>query len=218
MRRLRRDTSTFLKCWLTKSKLINRDLRRIFNLTTMNKYDQILMQYETPLPDDFDMDLVRSRVRKLAPQFDQYPGLRFKLYGVNDAKHAAVNEYSSIYLWSSPDPMRGLLAGDLFENYSQVFARPSVRSWLVYEIFGNILSVADAHYSLRRIVPIPRQMKVGAFLEGWIEREHRSDALVQVIGLDPLNWQLADFSVWYDLPQSLDFGHIYSLVHVSLPA
>ena len=61
-------------------------------------------------------------------------------------------------------------------------------------------------------------MKVGTFLEGWIQREHRSEALVQVVGLDPLNWQLADFSVSYDLPQSLDFGHIYSLVHVSLPA
>ena len=147
-------------------------MRRIFNLPTMNKYDQILMQYETPLPDDFDMDQVRSRVRKLAPQFDHYHGLGFKLYGVNDTKQAAVNEYTSIYLWNNPDPMRGFLAGDLFENYSQVFARPSVRSWLVHEIFGNILSVADAHYSLRRTISIPRQMK------------------------------------WYDLPQSMDFGHI----------
>jgi hypothetical protein len=193
-------------------------VRRIFNLPTMNKYDQILMQYETPLPDDFDMDQVRSRVRKLAPQFDHYHGLGFKLYGVNDTKHAAVKEYTSIYLWNNPDPMRGFLAGDLFENYSQVFARPSVRSWLVHEIFGNILSVADAHYSLRRTISIPRQMKVGTFLEGWTQREHQADALVQIIGFDPLNWQLADFSVWYDLPQSLDFGHIYSLVHVSLPA
>ena len=89
----------------------------------MNKYDQILMQYETPLPDEFDMDLVRSRARKLAPQFDQYPGLRFKLYGVNEAKHAAVNEYTSIYLWTTPEPMRGLLAGDLFEGARQAPTR-----------------------------------------------------------------------------------------------
>jgi len=54
----------------------------------MNKYDQILMQYETPLPDDFDMDQVRNRVRKLAPQFDHYHGLGFKLYGVNDGFRA----------------------------------------------------------------------------------------------------------------------------------
>ena len=183
----------------------------------MNKYDQMLMQYETPFPDEFDMDQVKSRVRKLAPQFDQYPGLRFKLYGVNEAKHAAVNEYTSIYLWTTPDPMRGLLAGDLFDNYAQAFARPSVRSWLIHDIFGNPLSLVDARYSLRRIVPVPRQTKVGAFLENWTRREHRSDALVQVIGLDPLNWQLADFTVWHDQPESVDLGHTYSLVHVSLP-
>jgi hypothetical protein len=44
------------------------------------------MQYETPLSDHFDMDEVRVRARKISPQFDHYPGLIFKLYGVNDAK------------------------------------------------------------------------------------------------------------------------------------
>jgi hypothetical protein len=202
---------------LIKSNLLKRNASCILHLFKMNKYDQILMQYETPLPDEFDMDQVRSRARKLAPQFDQYPGLRFKLYGVNEAKHAAVNEYTSIYLWTTPEPMRGLLAGDLFDNYAQTFARPSVRSWLIHDIFGNLLSLADARYSVRRIVPVPRQTKVGAFLEAWTRREYRSDALVQVIGLDPLNWQLADFTIWRAQPESLDCGHTYSLVHVSLP-
>ena len=208
-------TLVFLKFLLVKLNLIKRDAR--CSLLKMNKYDQILMQYETPLPDDFDMDQVRSRARKLAPQFDRYPGLRFKLYGVNEMNHAPINEYTSIYLWSTPDPMRGLLAGDLFDNYAQTFARPSVRSWLIHDIFGDLVSLTEARYSLRRIVSVPRQTKVGAFLESWTRREYRSDALLHVIGLDPLNWQLADFTVWRDRPQSLDSGHTYSLVHVSLP-
>src|SRR5215469_12020568 len=205
----------FLKFLLIKSNLLKRDAG--CTLFKMNKYDQMLMQYETPFPDEFDMDQVKSRVRKLAPQFDQYPGLRFKLYGVNEAKHAAVNEYTSIYLWTTPDPMRGLLAGDLFDNYAQAFARPSVRSWLIHDIFGNPLSLVDARYSLRRIVPVPRQTKVGAFLESWTRREYRSDALVQIIGLDPLDWQLDEFTGWRDRPKSVDLGHTYSLVNVSLP-
>ena len=208
-------TLVFLKFFLIKLNLLTRHAR--CSLFKMNKYDQILMQYETPLPDDYDMDQVRSRARKLAPQFDQYPGLRFKLYGVNETNHAAINEYTSIYLWSTPDPMRGLLAGDLFDNYAQTFARPSVRSWLIHDIFGDLLSLTEARYSLRRIVSVPRQTKVGAFLESWTRRQYRSGALLHVVGLDPLNWQLADFTVWRDRPQSLDSGHTYSLVHVSLP-
>jgi Domain of unknown function (DUF4865) len=183
----------------------------------MHKHDHILMQYETPLPDDFDMEQIRVRARKLAPQFDHYRGLIFKLYGVNRVKDAAVNEYTSIYLWNRPEPMRGLLEGDLFDNYSQVFARPSVRSWLIHDIFGNSSSLSGARFATRRIIPIPRQIKVGAFLESWVERERRSDALFQVIGLDPWQWQLADFSVWSERQQLVDFGHSYSLVHVSLP-
>jgi hypothetical protein len=49
----------------------------------MSNYNQILIQYETLLPDDFDMEQIRTRVRDLGPQTDQYPGLEFKLYGVN---------------------------------------------------------------------------------------------------------------------------------------
>jgi hypothetical protein len=103
----------------------------------MSTYTQILMQYETPLPDDFTMDQVRNRALTVAPKFDEYPGLNFKLYGVNDRFEAAVNEYSSIYLWSDPESMRGFLEGDLFDNYSTVFARPSVRSWLIHETIGD---------------------------------------------------------------------------------
>jgi hypothetical protein len=194
-----------------------RDFCWIFDQLTMNKRDQILMQYESPLPDDFDMEEVRMRARKMAPQFDQYPGLKFKLYGVNNAKDSALNEYTSIYLWNSPEPMHGLMAGDLFDNYSQAFARPSVRSWLIHDILGESSSLSDARFSMRRLISIPRQMKVGAFLESWVRRERRPDALIQVIGLDPWQWQLADFTVWPDRPQTLDFAHIYSLVHVSLP-
>jgi hypothetical protein len=72
----------------------------------MSTYTQILMQYETPLADDFAMDQVRKRAVTVAPKFDEYPGLNFKLYGVNDLSEGAVQEYSSIYLWSNPESIR----------------------------------------------------------------------------------------------------------------
>jgi hypothetical protein len=60
----------------------------------------VLMQYETPLPDDFDMDSIRTRVREKGGIFDQMPGLLVKFYAVNEVATASWNEYSSIYLWS----------------------------------------------------------------------------------------------------------------------
>jgi hypothetical protein len=133
----------------------------------MSAYRQILMQYETALPDDQTMDEVRNRAVSIAPKFDEYPGLNFKLYGVNERSEAAVNEYSSIYLWPDLESMRGFLEGDLFDNYSRIFARPSVRSWLIHEITGDRAALKEGRSCLRQIIPLPRQTKIGEFLKSW---------------------------------------------------
>jgi hypothetical protein len=183
----------------------------------MSIYQQILMQYETPLPDDFTMDQVRKRAISISPKFDEYPGLNFKLYGVNERSEAAVNAYSSIYLWSDPKSMRGFLEGDLFDNYSKVFARPSVRSWLIHETIGERGALKAGRYCLRQIIPLPRQTQIGEFLQAWTNRQSAPDALYRVVGFDPFQWQFIDLTVWKNRPEFRDASHRYALVHVSLP-
>jgi Domain of unknown function (DUF4865) len=183
----------------------------------MSAYRQILMQYETALPDDQTMDEVRNRAVSIAPKFDEYPGLNFKLYGVNERSEAAVNEYSSIYLWSDLESMRGFLEGDLFDNYSRVFARPSVRSWLIHEMTGDRAALREGRYCLRQIIPLPRQTKIGEFLKTWTERQSAPEALYRIVGFDPFQWQFIDLTVWRDQPEFRDASHRYALVHASVP-
>ena len=183
----------------------------------MSTYTQILMQYETPLPDDFLMDEVRNRALSVSPKFDEYPGLNFKLYGVNERPEAAVNEYSSIYLWSDPESMRGFLEGDLFENYCRVFARPNVRSWLIHEATGDRSTLRQGRYCLRQIIPLPRQRQIGEFLKDWTEGRPAPAALYRVVGFDPFQWQFIDLTVWPNRPEFQDASHRYALVHVSVP-
>jgi hypothetical protein len=76
--------------------------------------NSVLMQYATPLPDEYDIDKLNGRIKEVAPGFDNYPGMFFKLYAVNAAGPQVINEYSSIYLWAGNDPMRKFLAGDRF--------------------------------------------------------------------------------------------------------
>jgi Domain of unknown function (DUF4865) len=187
------------------------------NPPSMSAYTQILMQYETPLPDDFVMDQVRDRALSVAPKFDEYSGLNFKLYGVNDRSEGAVNEYSSIYLWSDPRAMRGFLEGELFDNYCQVFARPSVRSWLIHETMGDRGVLKESRYCLRQIIPLPRQTQIGEFLKVWTERQSTPEALYRIVGFDPFQWQLIDLTVWQNRPELRDASHRYALVHASVP-
>ena len=183
----------------------------------MSAYNQILMQYETPLADDFTMDQVRKRAVGVAPKFDEYPGLNFKLYGINERSEAAVNEYSSIYLWSNLESMRGFLEGDLFDNYSKVYLRPSVRSWLIHELSGDRGALKEARYCLRQIIPLPRQMQIGEFLKAWTDRASAPAALYRIVGFDPFQWQFIDLTVWSNRPEFRDASHRYALVHASVP-
>lgn len=187
---------------------------------THSQFDNsVLMQYETPLPDDFEMEQVRERARRVSPPFDHYDGLHFKLYGVNDRTQTLLNEYSSIYLWSSVNPMRGFLVGELFDNYARAFARPSVKSWTAALVRGDVEALASARCAVRQTLGIPRQVKVGDFLEAWVERNFHPAAIVQVIGFDATNWEAVDLTVWSGAPE-LERpinAHLYHLAHVSLP-
>jgi hypothetical protein len=181
----------------------------------MSRNSQILMQYETPLPDDFAMDEVRQRAWRIAPLFDQLPGLEFKLYAVNALNDSSINEYSSIYLWNDPEAYRGFLSGNLFDDYAKAFARPSVRTWVIHEISGERAALQESRYLLRQIVPLPREAHLGKFLESWTRRQQEVDALYQVVGFDPFQWNLIDMTVWKAKPELRDSSHRYTLINVS---
>lgn len=181
--------------------------------------NSVLMQYETPLPDNFDMKQVHQRIRQVSSPFDHYEGLHFKLYGVNDRIETPLNEYSSIYLWSSISAMREFLAGDLFNNYAQTFARPSTKSWMPQTVRGDTAQLASAHWAARQTFGIPRQTRVGDVLLTWAERSVYPAALLQVIGFDATSWEVIDLTVWRGRPEIKQpiNAHLYRLDHISLP-
>jgi hypothetical protein len=176
------------------------------------------MQYQTPLPDDTDFGKIRNRVDEIAPVFDHLPGMLFKLYGLNTPDSGGVGEYSSIYVWENLEAMRQFLSGDLFDNYSAAFARPAVRWFLVHAIRGEIASLTTARFAIRRLVPIPRRAQIGAILSQWQAKFHREGTLVQVTGFEPTNWEMADLTVWSELPEIRDFDHLYALARTSVPS
>jgi hypothetical protein len=177
----------------------------------------ILMQYQTPLPDNTEFAKIRDRVNEIAPIFDRLPGMWFKLYGVNDSESAAIAEYSSIYLWDGPEPMHDFLSSDLFQNYSAAFGRPTVRWFLVHAVRGDISSVVKARYAIRRLAPFPRHAHVAAVLGDWQTKFHREGALVQITGFDSANWEMIDLTVWDKIPELRDLDHRYTLARVSAP-
>ena len=177
----------------------------------------ILMQYQTPLPAGTDLANIRKRIAEIAPVFDRLPGMVFKLYGLNDAETSAIVEYSSIYLWKDPKGMFDFLSGELFDNYSAAFARPAVRWFLVDTARGELQAVTAARWAVRRLVPLPRQSPIQSMLSELVTRFRREEAIAQVTGFDPTNWEAINLTVWDKKPQIGDLDHLYSLARTSVP-
>ena len=179
----------------------------------------VLMQYETPLPDDFDMNGVRARVREKAGAFDRLPGMFVKFYAVNEVTAAPLNEYSSIYLWSKASSLTGFFTGDFFENYASAFGRPTPRWALVHQVDGDFSQIQQTRMALRQTIGIPRKSPIGQFVKSWEERQNRSNVLAWMIAIDPAHWELIDFQFAAERiahPAGVNTHH-YDIVHVSLP-
>ena len=180
----------------------------------------ILMQYETPLPDDFDMEAVRTRVREKAGVFDQLPGMFVKFYAVNEMSNASLNEYSSIYVSSKPSFLTEFFTGDFFESYAGAFGRPTPRWALAHQVSGDFRELQRTRAAIRQTIGIPRKTHIGRFVKSWEERWKKSNALARVIAIDPAQWELIDFEfVTERITQPLGVNtHLYEIAHVSLPA
>jgi hypothetical protein len=178
----------------------------------------ILMQYQTPLPDQTELAAIRKRVADLNPIFDRYPGLHFKLMVVNDFRSAPINEYSSIYLWHDLQSMTSFLTSDRFHSYINAFARPPVRWWLPHSFVGDFESLATAQFVLRQTVGIPRVSSIRAFLDEWRNRTTSEGALMQMIAFDPAQWELVTLTLWEHQPAFQWKSDLYAVEHISLPS
>ena len=67
----------------------------------------IAMQYKIALPDHYDMNLIRQRVRHNGTKTDGFEDLLFKAYLIreNQGGSEGGNEYSPLYLWKDSPGM-----------------------------------------------------------------------------------------------------------------
>jgi hypothetical protein len=184
-----------------------------------NLVNALLLQYETPLPEDFDTKAVRERIREIAPACDRMFGLLVKFYALNTRPEAPMNEYVSTYLWQNPLALREFLAGERFANYADTFARPSARTWLLHDIAGEFDELAHTRFLLKQTVAIPRKTGVGRSLETWAKRPLLHSTIARILGFDSATWEIIELTALAerpDLNHAIN-AHLYSIVHVSKP-
>ncbi|MGD3107049.1 DUF4865 family protein [Streptomyces sp. YGL11-2] len=181
------------------------------------------MHYAVTLPADYDMEIIRRRVKTKGPLLDTFEGLGLKAYGIRErgVDGSPVNQYAPFYLWADPDAMNRFLTGDGFRALARDFGRPTVLNWQgLYHRSGPAADRPPRTFT-RRIEPIPDDADAAGAIEN-ARTAHEELAAADgvhttALGLDPRRWELVHFTLWSDTVPESAAGELFRVLHLSAP-
>jgi hypothetical protein len=85
-------------------------------------------QYKIILPSNYDMDIIRQRVKDNGHKTDGFYGLKFKLYLISEkGKYGNIqNSYSPLYLWNDSEGLNKFLFEGFYDNILASFGWQNV--------------------------------------------------------------------------------------------
>ena len=88
----------------------------------------IASQYKIVLPSDYDMGIIRQRVKVNGHKTDGFYGLKFKLYLITEKgiNNNLQNSYSPLYLWKDSEGLNKFLFEGFYDNILTSFGWQNV--------------------------------------------------------------------------------------------
>ncbi|MCL2865477.1 MAG: DUF4865 family protein [Lachnospiraceae bacterium] len=182
----------------------------------------IAMQYNIKLPSDYNMDIIKKRVKDNGFKTDGFKGLEMKSYLIAEkGKHRNIeNEYAPFYLWSQIEGMNKFLLEGPFHNILNSFGWTSVNTWQV--IHATVKKHKDIQYAIVNKTKIMPRDDFGVLFdrqkknfELWKDSKWLSSC---IISYNPTTWELCTFLQSNHLEminEVTDGGLIYESYHVS---
>jgi hypothetical protein len=188
----------------------------------------LAMQYSLTLPADYDMHIIRDRVRRNGHALDDRAGLALKAYLIRERGVAGsqVNQYAPFYLWNSAAAMTHfLIGGGGFQHIVRDFGRPPVSQWTGIGVGRGRSAGSMPATASRRITALPQPTSDDAAVsidDAMAELNalaERPDVHTAALAFDPHTWQLLRFTLWTNrVPADAKANECYEVLHLSEPA
>ncbi len=180
------------------------------------------MHYAIALPSDYDMAIIKNRVRDNGGKTDGFPDLKMKAYLVAEKTKYGnpSNRYAPFYLWEKTEGMNQFLLGGPFNNILGSFGRPMVHTWLV--LHAQVGKTAKQQYAVVETMRIADSPNFDAFRER--ERENFIAAtadpatIAYAVAYNPQTWELCRFHMATDrekMQRTAKGLVLYDVYHVS---
>ncbi|AHZ98025.1 MULTISPECIES: DUF4865 family protein [Staphylococcus] len=173
------------------------------------------MQYHVKLPSDYNMEIIRDRVRLNGYKTDGFKNLIIKAYLISQTtSNCITNTYSPLYLWRSSEGMTEFIFNGFYDNVISSFGWQNINIGVIYSM--NITdSVKHSLYALEEYIDIFPTLSLK---EIEIKKLFRifDNAVAEIIIYNPDKWKFVKYSFIENLPKSLNPNiKIYDVLYIS---
>jgi len=177
----------------------------------------IASQYKIILPSNYDMDIIRKRVKDNGHKTDGFYGLKFKLYLITEKgiNNNLQNSYSPLYLWKDSEGLSKFLFEGFYDNIIASFGWQKVNIGvpLIDTTTDKITDKAFLFEIEREIEPKGSLNKLKDCIMEAIPKIEDAEYLVVY---NPDKWRYQVFYFIDDLQKvETEKGIVYNILHIS---
>ena len=177
----------------------------------------IATQYKIILPSDYDMNIIKNRVRNKGYKTDGFEDLKFKLYLITEkgTNKSVQNSYCPLYLWKDSNGLNKFLFNGFYDNIINSFGWQKVNVGIPL-IDTTTCKIKDSKYAFEITREISPQKSLNN-LKDKIEKDIRSiEETEYIVIYNPDKWKYHVFYFINNLSKmKLEGGIIYDILHIS---
>ncbi|WP_086314532.1 hypothetical protein A5821_002110 [Enterococcus sp. 7F3_DIV0205] len=176
------------------------------------------MQYKITLPDDYDMALIRNRVKKNGSKTDNFHDLLFKAYLISEKVQGAIsNSYAPLYVWKNADGMNQFIFEGFYDNIINDFGWQAIQIGIPL-IIDQPECFTSATYLLEKNTLINEQLSMCDVPKELLRIQETlpANSLGKLIIYNPDKWQATVFGFYAEKPAQNDAA-LYEILHISAP-
>ncbi|MCA7921944.1 DUF4865 family protein [Burkholderia cenocepacia] len=177
--------------------------------------------YVHRLPADYDLDIIRNRVRERGRLWDDTPDLLFKGFLLREAgRHGATeNGYASFYLWRNEQAFARFVTDGRYRVVTDSFGRAPIDTQVALDARKG--GASTGRFARLETIEIPADADLDAVLAREIARNReaaaREGVVAAAVSLDPLRWRLTRALVTEHESDHGGAGTVYQVLHLARP-
>ncbi|WML57684.1 DUF4865 family protein [Neobacillus sp. PS2-9] len=177
----------------------------------------IATQYKITLPSDYDMNIIKERVRNNGHKTDRFDDLKFKLYLVTEKgiNNNLQNSYCPLYLWKGHNGLNKFLFNGFYDNILNSFGWQRINVGIPL-IDTTTSKINETKYLFQITREIQPQERLNNLKDKIAEQIPTIDDTEYILIYNPEKWQYDVFYFTNDLGNLKEMsGVIYTILHIS---